>query len=806
VKVGLLLAVVPVCLCGAETAAGLARQLQDAGLDPQECYRVRDLSFQKDDLRFYLTEGHLIFSRPVEGRRFAAVFTTDIPGGDAELIVFPPHRSERLSLAAFTKTPNLNEHLNTGLFLFTDGTGELLLEQVSRSVSLKKMPEAGLLLEQTFTPVLKNIASSYETRLVQDFMSARREHLGFFYAAVQGKNLGNFDIIYDPRAREQIVLGQVAYRDERRFFNTWTSFVSRPYRTGQKAPPKEAAVTIKNIQVDATLEPDMQMKAVTRLTFTVGETPDRAISFDLSRRMKVTQALVNGEPAETFARDSLRLNLMRADNELFLVILPAQLEPGREHTIEFHHEGNVVVGAGNGVYYVAARNSWYPNRDSAFARYDLTFRYPKTVHLVATGEVVEDKTEGDLRITRRTTPTPVRFAGFNIGNYEKTEVSRAGFNVQVYANRTVEAALQPRPRDTVLIPTTPQLTPGARQARRLPEMMNTPMAIPIPNPPSRLQQLASEISSAVEFMSGQLGPPPLSTLTVSPIPGTFGQGFPGLIYLSTLAYLDADQRPANLRTEMQRMFFSELLHAHEVAHQWWGNLVTSESYQDEWVMESLANYGALMFLEKRKGRRALDQVLGEYRDDLLVKDAEGETLESAGPIIWGLRLNSSQSPRAWRTILYEKGSWIVHMLRMRVGDEAFLKILGEIVRRHRFKSITTDNFRQIAAEFMPRDSDDPKLENFFEQWVYGTGIPRVKLSYTVTGNAPKMRVRGKVTQSGVSDDFTASVPVEVQIPGRKPAVHWVRTSSDVSAFTIDVPRAPSKVVLAPGQTVLAVKN
>jgi len=802
VKSLLLVMVLSAPLYAADTAAGLAKSFQDAGLDPEQCYRVRDLSFQRDDLRFYLTEGHLIFSRPVEGRRFAAVFTTDLPGGDAEVIVFPPHRSERLSLAAFTKTPNFNEHLTTGLFLFTDGSGERLLEQVTASASSRRMPEAGLLLEPMLTPVLKNIAGSYETRLVQDFMSSRGEQLGLFYAAVQGKNLGNFDIIHDPRAREQIVLGQVVYREDRRFFNIWTSFMARPYRMGQKTPPKEPAVTIKNIQIDATLQPDMHMKAVTRLTLTAGEAPDRAIPFELSRRMKVTQALVNGEPAEIFARDSLRMNLMRGENELFLVILPSQLAPGRDHTIEFHHEGNVVARAGNGVYYVAARNSWYPNRDTAFARYDLTFRYPKNVDLVATGDIVEDKTEGDLRITRRTTPTPVRFAGFNLGTYEKMEVSRSGFRVQVYANRTVESALQPRLRDSVIIAP----LPGLRQGRRPPEIMNLPMATPLPNPVSRLQLLAQDVSAAVEFLSAQLGPPPLSTLTVSPIPGAFGQGFPGLIYLSTLAYLEADQRPPGVRTEMQRTFFSELLHAHEVAHQWWGNLVTSESYQDEWVMEALANYGALLFLEKRKGRRAIDDVLSEYRDNLLQKDSEGKTLESSGPIIWGARLNSSESPRAWRMITYEKGSWIVHMLRMQMGDAAFLKMLGEVVRRHRFKSINTENFRQIAAGFMPPGSDDPKLENFFEQWVYGTGIPTLKLSYTVTGKAPKARVRGTITQSGVPDDFAASIPVEVQIAGRKPLVRWIRTASDATQFTIEVPRAPSKVILAPGQTVLAVKN
>src|SRR5205085_3994630 len=62
---------------------------------------------------------------------------------------------------------------------------------------------------------------------------------------------------------------------------------------------------------------------------------------------------------------------------------------------------------------------------------------------------------------------------------------------------------------------------------------------------------------------------PLKTLTVSPIPGAFGQGFPGLLYLSTLAYLNTSDLPMPMRTESQKRFLSELLQAHETAHQWW---------------------------------------------------------------------------------------------------------------------------------------------------------------------------------------------------------------------------------------------
>ena len=87
-------------------------------------------------------------------------------------------------------------------------------------------------------------------------------------------------------------------------------------------------------------------------------------------------------------------------------------------------------------------------------------------------------------------------------------------------------------------------------------------------------------------------------------------------------------------------------------------------------MEALANYSSILLLEKRKGRKALEAVLDEYRENLLRAAAEGNTVESAGPIVRGTRLSSSRATNSWRAIMYEKGSWIIHMLRVKMGEAA----------------------------------------------------------------------------------------------------------------------------------------
>src|ERR1017187_8290924 len=99
--------------------AEIARAVRENSFDRDQCYRVRDLRVVKEDIRIYLTNVYLIFSKPVAGRRTAAVFSTDMEGGDGEVILLPPDRAERRSLAAFADTPNLDEHIRAAVLLFT---------------------------------------------------------------------------------------------------------------------------------------------------------------------------------------------------------------------------------------------------------------------------------------------------------------------------------------------------------------------------------------------------------------------------------------------------------------------------------------------------------------------------------------------------------------------------------------------------------------------------------------------------------------------------------------------------------------
>ena len=771
----------------AANASNLAHQLQQLSLDPKECYRVLELNFAKEDLKIYLTSGYLMFTEPIAGVRAGAVFAADSDAGDAEVLLLPPTRSERQSLAIFTKSPNLEEHFRAAVFLFTDRTGDDLLTQVQSNPARKSSPEAGALIASQFNATLRNLSESLETRIVTDLLSSNRKS-GLFYMGVSGYQLGNFDVLYDPINQDQISIGRLAYRNDRAYFDTWTSFPARAARNG--APPPATSFSLDNFRIEATIENDLTMKAVTRATLKAPENPGAAVPVAISRDMRITSASIDGQPVEIFDSESLRANLIfSADDHRVLLVSESALDPGKPHEIEIHHEGAVIQRAGDGVYYVGSRGTWYPRVGLEMAKYDLTFRYPKNLVLVSSGSLVEERTDGNWRITHRQADSPLRLVGFNLGDFQSSSIQQGGYRIDVYANRSLEKALTPPPQ-ALPLPT------GPRRRRRpgLPEPpadAASSVVIPTtPDPGARVRQLIKSVSDALEFMTAEFGPAPLRNLAITPIPGRFGQGFPGLVYLSTLAYLNPDQRPTGVRDRTEETFFSELLETHEIAHQWWGNLVVPASYHDTWLIEALANYSALLLLEKNKGSKAMDNVLEEYKKHLLTTDENGRRPESAGPITWGYRLESSLSPNAWQTVTYEKGTWIIHMLRRRMGDERFFSFLHDICDRYRFNSISTEQFRDLARQHMPPKSPDPTLKSFFENWVDGTGIPAVKLSYAIHG----LKLTGALAQSDVDDDFSALVPLEVQT-GRERTVHWLPIGSDPVPFSISLKTPPTKVSL-----------
>lgn len=768
----------------------LSRALRDAELDPEACFRVRDFSFRRNGVRLYLTDGIVMLRKPVNGIRTGAIFVASEDLEDAEMVMIPPNRMERKSLASFTGSPNLNEHFRAAAFLFTDGTGERWFEELSQSPTVKKSPERGVLIAERWNGTMRNLSVSLATRIMEDMINGAGRSKGFFFAAVSGRELGNFDLYFDPRSREELLVGQLENLDGRSRYNFWVHF--EPKRPEARSPIPVPAI-IERYEVKAEIGDDLRFHAVAKLTLRGNEDGLKVLPLDLSPRLRIKSARWNGQEIEVYQREALRANLLRsADSEGVLVRLPTPLKRGTVHVLEIEEEGDIFVRAGNGVLYLATRASWFPQIQLQAAPFEARFEHARSQTLVCPG-VRSESVVGDRKVTRCRVDQPVRLFGFNLGEFQSTVVKRGGLEVEVYANKLVETALEQR---APMLP--PQPLPGPR---RRPELPSLTIPTTTPSAVSRTQVMADEIGGALEFFAAAFGPPPLRRVVAAPIPGSFGQGFPGFLYLSTLAYLEDGKLPTGERAEWQGRNFREILQAHEVAHQWWGNLVTFENYRDEWMGEALASYSALMYLEKKKGTKALDAQLDAYKRRVLSDGEDGKALEAAGPLVFGMRLRYS-NPRAWQAVIYEKSAWVLHMLRGRMGDAAFLKMLGQLTHDFSTKPMTTDDLRRAAAANLPKDSVDRDLESFFENWVYGTGVPHLELTSSVRGVAPRARVELRLKQTRVAEDFAVDVPVEIEMPRGQKIIKWIRSGAEEEIVEVATGAVPLKVVLDPRNILL----
>jgi hypothetical protein len=709
-----------------QSAAGIAAALGELRMDPAQSYRVRDLQLVRGDVKLYLTEGVVTLTAPIEGRVTAAVFTTaDSEGGDGEILVLPPRRSERASLASFTKSANLDEHFSSALFFFGDDTANDLLSQI-RNAPLRPAPEMVPDVASMVNGVLRRDSAEIEVRVLRSLLENRPPDQGFFFGIIAGRNLGTFDVAYEPGEFEPVSLGQtVTENGGEGHFRIWTSY--RPAHAPLYVPPVSR---IADYRLETEIHADLSMSAVARFRYKARESDGRVVALDLAARLRVSEATIDGHPVEVFAHRSDRgaeargngiRDVIINDAGTFLLIAGSPLAGGSEHQIEVHYSGSVIHQTSSGSYFVDERNAWYPFTNPLSASFDLTFRCPENLRLVSTGELVSETVAAGTRTVHRRTQDPEPLAGFNLGDYMVSGEDHGRYHIDVYSDKGKGRSATPA--------------------------------------------FANEAGRIVDYYSEAWTPLPSRSLAISPIEGYFGQGFPGLIYLSSLAYVPEQERPALLRGGRFHTFFSQVLLPHEIAHQWWGNRVRSADYRTSWLTEAMASYAALEYLERTQGRSSMDAILKAYRDDLK-REQNGASIESAGPVDFGERLLDNNGLEAWHLIVYEKGAWILHMLRKRLGDGSFEILQRRLLAQYASKPLNNEDLRRVAAELLPPKQPDRSLEAFFDTWVYGTGIPEMKLHAGAGGYTLRL--------SGVDEDFTLEVPLRCNDANGRQEVRWVR--------------------------------
>ncbi len=227
--------------------------------------------------------------------------------------------------------------------------------------------------------------------------------------------------------------------------------------------------------------------------------------------------------------------------------------------------------------------------------------------------------------------------------------------------------------------------------------------------------------------------------------------------------------------------------AHETAHQWFGDAVSPASWYHIWVSEGFASYFGPLYFEARDGVEAFRALMRSSRETAVTSDVVGQAIvDSSSNQLFDLLNRNS----------YQKGAWVLHMLRGRLGDDAFFRGIQDYYRRHLHGAADTEDVR--AA--MERASDQD-LGGFFDQWVYSPGHPRLEIAWSGDG----ADLVASVVQGQPVEWPTFDFEFELEIEGgeRDGERETVRMSSREKSVRIAGAGDATDIVFDPDVSVLA---
>lgn len=780
----------------------LYQALNELRPDTAHVYAVKELNLRRDIINLRFTDGKLAFLEALDGRVTGAVFS-----GHGHIFATPHDRGERQSLARFLGVPLLDQTFARAYLRFTDDTASEIAQHL-RAIESAAANDPEFVA--SWEPIVANLNPWHSIRIMFDLLSSGPQP--YFYAGIDSDNVGPFDALVDNRRDEQVLLGQPRFLNGARFYDTWASFRSQGAPT---APIEEFSPL--DYRVETAIADDLSLEGKTTLHIQNVRAGERIVPLELSRNLAVEEVkLSDGGPLVYFQNEDLsRRDILRQGNDSLLVVLPAGAKAGEEFQIVVRYRGSVISQAGNGVEFVGEHGAWYAHVGGGdhFVPFELSFRWPKHFTLVATGTKIESHEEGDARTGRWRSDVPFAVAGFNLGEYKMETAGSENPKIYLYANQQLENAILELLRKGGPLDTTPVLPPNFRS----PHAHASPAVMPDlpPSPAAVLKRLGSQVADSVRYFETLNGAFPFDHLDVSQIPGSFGQGWPGLVYLSTLVFMTPETQKQAGVAERTQEEARELMPFHEVVHQWWGNVVGSAIYRDSWIEEGMANYLALMYTDAKKpGEHRLATWLDRYRTALTAPIPDSTKLiGDAGPLNFGFRLVSSRAPKAYETVTYGKGTWVIHMLREMMRepgasdpDVRFRELLHAILTDYRFHALATADFQRAVEQRMTPAMDlenTHSMEWFFAQWVRGSGIPHYSVEFQVKPHAQEFLVTGKLLQTGVDDIFTAAVPLYGGKQGGKLVrLGVVVTTGPETRFHFVVKNRPPRILIDPQMTIL----
>jgi hypothetical protein len=765
----------------------------------RQAYRVRDLVLTRDAATFTFHQGSFSFPPPVLDRVAIGVFV-----GEGTFQLKPAFEVAARHLRQMSGADSVTEDFTALVIYFSDAT----FDEIERNAELTDEPLAAH--EQALKRVQENTRDRYDTpgtfldQLLksEDVPNIEAEMLGELYnpaergsfrAFIHGRKHSGLLYIVNPQG----ALPTLPAPDETALIDVsvssfaegiwYLSHLASEIQAGQASSNEDKRlIEAEHYRMQVSIGGNQRLASVCELRFKALRSGTRVVKFDLLPDLEVSRVSVEGHEIP-YIQES------RKQNGSFYVTLPEALVKDRVYQAVFEYQGDQIIrNFGGRVFAIKPRLAWYPRTGpTTRATYDITFLAPRGLTVAGVGDLVKQWREGSSEAFQWTSDKPLPAAGFNYGDFKKTE----------------------RTDEVLYYPLAAYLSESAR-------------GLLLPS-----SQIAlTTAQNALRCFEYWFGPTPFPHLAISE--ATAYDSLPGLVYIPGYVLTDRGQRYVATEGSSRIMRVNPILDEslpREVARQWWGNLAAPASTHDEWLTRGFADFAVAMY--DRATESAPDSFLDHWRrarDFLLLDGDFSIRLNDAGPVWLGMALDSlitsrggivklPRPPFSSRVppFLNAKGGFIIHMLRGLMydpvtGDKDFLAMVRDFLSTFGNGTVSTEQFKFIVDKHIKPAMDlgrNGRMDWFFNEWVFGTDFPSYRLEYSIaTEPGGKRRMKGRLTQSGVSERFRMRVPIYGKLPGKNRETllgAMTLTGNTTGEFQSPLPKDVQHVVLNPNYDVLA---
>lgn len=316
----------------------------------------------------------------------------------------------------------------------------------------------------------------------------------------------------------------------------------------------------------------------------------------------------------------------------------------------------------------------------------------------------------------------------------------------------------------------------------------TPLSFYVPRKDSSYAPKGfSSADEALAFFSQTVAPYPYEKLALIVGPTRFGgmENSSAIVFTNNLFDPRGNEKMSTRFGIPTRI---ENLVAHEIAHQWFGDSVTEATWSDLWLSEGFATYFAGLFIEKHESEAAFR----EYMHDAAQRYFAYEKQRNA-PIYD----DSSELTKLLNENNYEKGAWVLHMLRRRLGDEAFFRGLRSYYNKHREANATTDDLRDALEKASGKD-----LREFFRRWIYGAGHPIYEISSrAIFARRPQRFFMVTVRQTQLGAVFADPITIRMT-NGEHTEVTTIAPMTKIALIPFHHATAPTSIEIDPDDSIL----